>query len=97
MFTMRGYEGIGTSVSTSVGTTVAQITTTDIECAAVWMKAGPGNSGTIYVGNGAVGTANGFPLVASDVMVIEVTNANRISAIATAASQDLRWFTLTRY
>lgn len=94
---IRPYEAIGTSVATSVGTTVAQITTTDIPCSAIWLKAGPGNSGTIYIGNGAVGTASGFPMVASDVLILEVANANRVSAIATAASQDLRWFTLERY
>lgn len=95
--TMRGYESIGTAASTTIGTAITQLVAASTACGAVWLKSMPGNSGTIYVGNSNVGTASGFPLVASDVIVIEVADASRIWAIASAASQDLRWFTLSRY
>ena len=63
----------------------------------IQVKAGPGNTGTVYVGKSGVtaGSAvatDGTPLAAGEGLFIPTKDVSRVYAIASAAAQDLYWF-----
>lgn len=55
------------------------------------VKAGIGNSGTIYVGDGAVSASNGFELSAGQEKQYIIDNVNRIWIDASTAAQYVTW------
>jgi hypothetical protein len=64
----------------------------------VWVTADSLNGGVIYLGNSDVtasGTeaTDGYPLHAGEAVFIQVDNANKVYAVATAVNQKLYWRT----
>ena len=64
-------------------------------CKAIVIKANASNSGTIYVGNSGVTSANGFPLAAGDTLSLDISNTNVIYIDASANAQSVNWMANT--
>jgi hypothetical protein len=84
---------------TVMGTSAAVMTSVNLPDAVkgVQLKAGPSNTGIIYVGNvgvtaGSAVSTDGMPLSAGEGLFIPVKDITLIYAIASAATQDLYWF-----
>lgn len=86
-FTFQPAKGIQNGVGT-VGT-VAQVVA-DVEAAAFLILSMPGNSGTIFVGNSGVTTANGYPRTGGQEIEI-VARPKDAYVVGSAAGQVYRW------
>lgn len=66
------------------------------ETSSVIIRARPNNSGIVYIGfDDSVDTSTGFPLEASDTLIMEVDNVEvTIFAIPDTANDELRWLAL---
>lgn len=72
----------------TVGTSIVQGTDSGVS-GEFWIKAHPNNAGVVYVGGSGVTTSTGFPLSASEVVIIKLNNLNSIYFIASEASQKV--------
>ena len=78
-----------------IDTTAEQITTTSMTAnRGVIVVADPGNTGVVYLGNsdvtaGTTDSTDGIPLNAGEGVFIEINNANKIYAIASAVDQKV--------
>jgi len=80
---------------TTAGTAVAFTTVGTATAGTYLIKALPGNTGTVYIGNDSasdVTSSNGFPLVASEVAYITVSELSKVYMDATADAQGAAWF-----
>ena len=79
---------------TTAGTAVALTTAGASLAGSYLIKALPGNTGTVYIGNdGAddVTSSNGLPLSASNTIVMTVTDLAQVKIDATADAQGVGW------
>jgi len=79
---------------TTAGTAVALTTAGASLPGSYLIKALPGNTGTVYIGNdGAndVTSSNGLPLSASNTIVMTVTDLAQVKIDATADAQGVGW------
>lgn len=76
----------------TVGTTSALITA-NANAKAIFLKADPGNAGTVYVTKGATADANDFPLAAGETLPswIPVNDASEVAIYGSQASQVVHW------
>jgi hypothetical protein len=80
-----------------VDATAEQITTSSITAKfGVLVRAAPGNSGVVYIGNsdvtaGTTDATDGMPLQAGESVLVKVDNANKVYAIGSAANQIVYW------
>ena len=75
----------------TVGTTAVQLSDI-VVVEAVAVKALSTNTGIVYVGDSGVTTSNGFELTAGESLTVLIDNVDKIYVIASAASQNVRWF-----
>jgi hypothetical protein len=87
----------GHTTVTTVGTEV--VLGTQYVNGPLLIKALPGNTGIMYIGNdgsGAVSSATGFPLGASDVTLFDLIHSlGEILVDASVAGEGVAWLTLT--
>lgn len=59
-----------------------------------WIKALPGNTGIIYVGNvdGDVSSSNGFPLSAGEVIYCNISGLDALWFDASISGEKVAWF-----
>ena len=83
---------------TVIGTAAAQVVTTPMPNAlkGVQLKAGPTNTGIVYVGKsgltaGSAAATDGLPLQAGEGLFIPIKDVSKVFAIGSAAAQDLYW------
>lgn len=82
----------GQTTVTTAGTAVV-LGSQEVRCG-VWIKAAPANTGVMYIGNdgaGDVTSSNGFPLSASEVIEVFVTNLNQLWVDATVNGEKVAW------
>lgn len=81
----------------TVGASAVQLTASGNVNGGVVVKAiCPGQ--TVYVGtSAAVTTANGYPLSDGETLTLEVSNADKVFAIASAAAQSVAVLPFSRY
>ena len=68
---------LGSGVQTTLGGAV-QLSTADVACNRVLIKANLGNTGNIYIGDSNVYSGIGFPLDAGEIWVGTIDNLNKI-------------------
>ncbi len=79
----------GQTTVTTAGTEVPLSTTQAAKGGAVIIKALPGNTGVMYIGNdgaGAVSSASGFPLMSGEYVILELEKISSLSSIWVDAS-----------
>ena len=79
---------------TTAGTAVALTTAGASLAGSYLIKALPGNTGTVYIGNDGsndVTSSNGLPLSASNTIVMTVTDLAQVKIDATADAQGVGW------
>jgi hypothetical protein len=80
-----------------VDATAEQITTTSVVPKfGILVRAAPGNSGVVYVGNsdvtaGTTDATDGMPLQAGESVLIKIDNVNKIYVIGSAVNQIVYW------
>lgn len=80
---------------TVIGTTSSQVLPIEIDvCKGVQLKADPANTGIIHIGRSNVTASTGMPLAAGEGLFIPVSDVTKISAVASAAAQNLHWLTV---
>ena len=84
---------------TIIGTSDAQVIARNMPNAlkGIQLKAGPSNTGIIYVGktgvtDGDTPALDGMPLSAGEGLFVPASDITVLYAIASAAAQDLYWF-----
>lgn len=75
---------------TTAGTRV-QLTATSTPILSVVIKAKTANTGTIYVGNSAVSSSNGFVLLAGDTVSIEIDDLSKIYLDASVNGEGITY------
>jgi len=81
------------------GAVAVAVTATAIgagECGAVVVKADADNADVVYVGNGDVTTATGYPLAAGESVSLFVASVGAVYVIAIDTNQGARFLALSR-
>lgn len=86
-------QSIGSSSLTNGQVTVgtSSVGLSSAACRKITIKANDSNTANIYIGNSSVSTANGLILGPGESIGLEVTNANLIFLISSAAGQGASW------
>lgn len=91
------WSSITSGAKSSIGTSAVQITTTSVTCRrGVVVKAADGNTGIVYVGpstitNGTTDATDGIELSASQAVVLDIDNANKVYVIGSTTGQKVYW------
>lgn len=80
----------GKTIVTTAGTRVVLATTQYIK-SGVNIKALAANTGTIYVGNATVTSANGYALAAGQSVFVEVDNLNTVNLDASVSGESVTY------
>lgn len=79
----------GKTIVTTAGSRVALAPSTT--CKSVTIKALATNTGTIYVGNSSVSSANGYQLAAGDTVSLDISNLNTVNLDASVSGEGVTY------
>lgn len=80
--------GNGQKNTVTAGTRV-QLSSSSVPAKSITLKAKTGNTGTIYVGDSAVSSSNGFELTSGDTLSIDIDNLNDVWIVSTVNAEGV--------
>ena len=95
LYTTHGITGAVSSKNSTVGTSIEDLSGSNVACKRVDMMASPDNTGYIWVGGTNTGVGQGIRLSPGDFYSVDIDNTEDIQVIATVDAEDISYVIYT--